>query len=171
MMHFKRLVVVLALLFIPTAGLAEFQHAGKNNGIGIGVGSQDGISGYHRLSRENFVQGLLSFHNNNFFFLSADYGFTYLGVFADAPWLIPYLGVGGFFANVERKGHKRFNDEVYRDGSSKNITVIGARFPIGLQLFVPNMPLQIGLEIVPLMTLTPGTDFELDHLITFRFVF
>lgn len=168
---FKRIVLLFAFCLVPTVSFAEFQHSGRNAGIGIGVGSQDGISGYYRLSRENFVQGMLSFHHNNFLFLSGDYGFTYLGVFQDAPWLVPYLGVGGFFASVERKGRKYFDEDVYRDGDTKRFTVLGARFPIGLQLFVPKMPLQIGLEIVPIMTLTPGTDFELDHLITFRFVF
>ncbi len=167
MTAFRRLFLLIALL-MPSVGFA--QHAGKNAGIGIGIGSQDGISGYYRLSRENFVQGLFSFHHDNFLFLSGDYGFAYPNIVEDAPWLVPYLGVGAFFADVKSGKDKYFerDDDKKKD---KHFTVLGARFPIGLQLFIPKMPLQIGLEIVPLMTLTPGTDFELDHLITFRFVF
>lgn len=169
MAAFKRLFLLMVLL-TPSWGFA--QHAGKNAGIGIGIGSQDGISGYYRLSRENFVQGLFSFHHDNFLFFSADYGFAYPNIVEDAPWLVPYIGVGGFFADVERKGKdKYFDDDVYKDGKDKHFTVLGARFPLGMQIFIPKMPLQIGFEIVPLMTLAPGTDFELDHLITFRFVF
>jgi len=50
-------------------------------------------------------------------------------------------------------------------------TRVGIRFPLGLEYIFEKAPLDIFLEVVPLLNLIPSTDFDINASIGFRYYF
>lgn len=162
-------------LLIVILGVTAWQAQASDRkfGVGIGLGSVDGISGYYRYDSDAFVQGMISIQGGSSLYFGADACNGYPNLIAGAPSLVPYYCIGAFFANVEKRNYYDFNnDELYNEPKKQgDMTIVGARVPLGLQLFIPQMPIQIAIELAPGMTLVPGTYVFLQTNLLFRLLF
>lgn len=139
---------------------------GDNTGVGIAVGTGiSGISLYRDLSRDTFAQGVVAIGSFGGLGLVGDYALVIPDIIKDTRFLRAYYGGGVMLLKYPRSWYypyaDRFEDAVF----------IGAHMPIGLQLMIPNTPLQLAFQLEPGLWIAPGTFVFLDALITFRFLF
>lgn len=152
----KLLMLTVALL----VAAASAQMSGT--GIGIIVGEPTGLSLKSWLSAKSAITvgAAWSFRNDGSLLLWADYtlhSFNITG--ASSPRSLAfYYGIGGKVGFVDR------ND-------NDNETVIGARVPLGLMLPIGDAPVEIFLEVVPTVDLSPDTDFGVNGGIGVHFFF
>ncbi len=152
---------ILALLTIATlaasAGTAAAQDA-KRFGMGIIVGEPTGIDAKLFLTRKNALQFALawSLSDENEMHLQGDYVWhNYDLIKMDGSDELPlYFGVGVRAVMIDD-----FDD------------VVGIRFPVGLDYIFANYPFDIFAEIVPILDVSPETDFDLEGAIGARFWF
>jgi len=148
----RRLLPTLALLLAVPAVQAQqlAEDRGLNNtGIGIIVGEPTGLTA--RFGPHVQAHAAWSFSgSDDAFQLSVDYLFL-RGAFPDAPGLGWYFGVGG---------HGKFASDF----------VLGARGPLGLSYRL-KPPIELFAEVVPIFTLAPDTDFDIQGGIGFRVLF
>jgi hypothetical protein len=150
-----RFAVILALLLVFFAGSAVA--AGGPFGLGIIVGEPTGLSGKLFLSDANAIDGAVawSFSGDNAFHIHGDYlyhNYTLLDV--EKGKLPLYFGIGASFK--------------FREDADDNL---GVRIPVGLAYMFDGAPFDVFVEIVPVLELTPDTDFELEGAIGGRFFF
>jgi hypothetical protein len=94
-----------------------------------------------------------SFKGDGAILLQADYVFHEYNLIKVNKGKLPvYFGIGG---------RVFLSDEI----------VIGARIPIGISYMFTNAPVDIFLEVVPVLNLVPATDFSVDGGIGFRYFF
>ncbi|PKL92097.1 MAG: hypothetical protein CVV21_04935 [Candidatus Goldiibacteriota bacterium HGW-Goldbacteria-1] len=153
----KKIVIVLAVLFLMSAVPAG---AAYNSGIGFygnlagnGTGAGGGAG--------------LTLRYGQFPVLGIEWNFmpkaSLIGVSLDA-WLVNhfiaerlayYIGIGGYAAIT---------------GGAPNTFHFGGRVPVGLQLF-PIDPLEIFLEVSPMIILVPAIDWTLSARLGFRILY
>jgi hypothetical protein len=121
----------------------------RSEGIGIGVGSLSGISGYYRLSAEKFTQGLLGFSKNSLM-LTCDYNTLIPNFLDNFHGIHAYYGVGGLVNTDEG---------------------LGVRVPLGILWRHDKHPLQLSAEIVPALLVIPETHALLDLTVALRYIF
>lgn len=143
--------VLISLLFF-TAFLPA-----QNRGFGAGImlGDPTGLNfKAWSTSSTAFVAGLAwSTEVDDHLRLNIDYlAHKRNGLRLDQIRLTPYLGLG-----ISARFGKG-------DG-------FGARIPLGLVYFIPDSRLDIFFELVPLMILSPASDFDLQGAIGMRFYF
>lgn len=148
------LPVVSIIMLIAGPALAE---GGGNFGLGVILGEPTGISGKLWISGKSAVDGAAawSLGNNEALHLHADYllhNFTLIEV--DKGRLPFYYGIGGRIRFAD-------NGDDY----------IGVRVPLGLAYLFEGAPLDIFLEVVPILDLAPDTDFDLNAAIGIRYFF
>jgi len=151
----KRTFLII-LIVIAISGIARATGS-RNFGLGIILGEPTGISGKLWISGRSAVDGAAawSLGNNEALHLHADYllhNFTLIKV--EKGRLPFYYGIGGRI---------RFADV----GDDH----IGVRVPLGLAYLFEGAPLDIFLEIVPILDLAPDTDFDLNGALGVRFFF
>jgi len=150
----RRVVVALALL-TAFAGPA----AAQGNGVGLGVilGEPPGLSLKFWQSRTTAIDfaGAWSFADNTAFHLHGDVLFHKFDLLhVDKGQLPFYFGIGG---------RLKFND---------NDTLVGIRIPLGLDyLFGGGTPLDVFVEVVPIVDVAPSTDASLNGSIGLRYWF
>jgi len=133
---------LLLLTFAPESGIAQ-----KRTGIGIIAGEPTGLSAKWRLNERNGVDGAAAWsfgRKKDALQLHGDYlrhRFDLLSV--DRGRLPFYYGIGGRIV---------FGDKA----------VLGVRVPIGLAYEFESDPIDIFLEIVPVLDVVPSTDFFLN---------
>ena len=82
-----------------------------------------------------------------------DYLFHNYGIFKVKQGKLPlYYGIGG---------RVKFEEE----------TRVGVRIPVGICYLFRNQPLDVFFEIVPILDLTPETDFDINASVGVRFFF
>jgi len=150
----RTLLIILIVVSISGIARASGSH---NFGLGIILGEPTGISGKLWISGRSAVDGAAawSLGNNEALHLHADYllhNFTLIKV--EKGRLPFYYGIGGRI---------RFADV----GDDH----IGVRVPLGLAYLFEGAPLDIFLEIVPILDLAPDTDFDLNGALGMRFFF
>ena len=166
-MNFQKFKLsIFTLLFVSKLGvsapLSKYEapsHHEQMTGIGIQVGTMGGLSFYQDLDRDNFVQGVLGTFWYNGFYIAGDYCFQYPGAVKSAPALTPYVGIGPMMATGTTWRH------------DKSYTAIGVHIPLGINLKIPKVPMQIYLQVGPAMLLTPYTDTYMDAALGVRFMF
>ncbi len=162
-----RKTVLLLVLLLAFASLALAQRRpgqpysgpqlSRPNGLGMIIGEPTGISFKHWISRKN----------------AFDAGFAWsfagrgdeLHIHADYLWHTPlrstdpavrrtdfYIGVGG---------RVRF----------ENDSRVGARVPLGLVHFIKDTPLDVFIEVAPIMDLAPETEVSANGGIGLRYFF
>lgn len=149
--------IVLALLLCCSAAPA------RALGIGVILGDPTGISLALRTTDRQALTGAVawSFRGNTSLHLHGDYiflrdlsddvkGDLQKGLKAVRPFL--HYGIGA-----------RIKDEIENK--------ISVRFPLGLTGRFNRAPFDIFVEIVPLLDLTPATEFDLNAAIGARFYF
>lgn len=129
---------------------------GQEKGFGVGTlfGEPTGISGKYWLSQPNAIDGGLawSFSGKGFFHIHADFLWHFQDVVKSKERFVVFAGIGGRMS---------FADPV----------LFGARFPVGLEWWSSDIPLDVFVEIAPILDLSPATDFNLNGGIGVRYFF
>ncbi len=151
-MKFTIIASILLMLFITNVSSAQ------SNGFGLGiiVGQPTGISAKYWTSSSTALDfGLgYSFENNSRMHLHADYLFHSKDLFNTSENIALYYGPGARLKLVD-KGDSR----------------LGFRFDVGLVWVPRNSPIDVFLEIAPLLDIIPETDFSFNGGIGVRYFF
>lgn len=150
-----KLLIMIATLLAATASAQV-----SGTGFGIIVGDPTGLSLKSWISPKSAITvgAAWSFQHDGSILLWADYtlhSFNITGS-SDPGSLAFYYGIGGKVGFVDR------NDDE---------TVIGARVPLGLMLPIGDSPVEVFLELVPTVDLSPDSDFGVNGGIGVHFFF
>ena len=150
MQKLKFVTILFSLIFI------SITHA-QSNGIGVGliVGEPTGISGkYWTGSTTAFDAGLAwSFIDENAFQIHADYIFHNMRLITIPDGKLPfYYGIGARLKTATK-------------------IQLGVRVPLGLAYLFQNAPIDIFIEVVPILDLIPKTDFQISVALGARYFF
>jgi len=147
---------LFGLLFILiTLSQINMNAQQKDFGLGIILGEPTGVSGKLWTSSENAFDfaAAWSFQDDGHLLLQADYVWHIFRLIPVSSGRLPfYVGIGGrvVFANKP---------------------TIGVRVPLGLDYMFSNAPVDIFLELVPILDLAPSTDFDFGAGIGARYWF
>jgi len=136
-------------------------------GLGIIVGEPTGVSVKYWLTDNRALDGAAawSLSNDDEFQLHVDHlwhNYNFFTLHADGMPSI-YYGVGG---------RVRFEDNDNGRGKEKDDeTRVGIRIPVGLSYLAGGAPIDIFVEIVPILEIAPDTDLNLDAAIGLRYYF
>ena len=150
MQKFKFVTILFSLFIISSINA-------QSNGIGVGliVGEPTGISGkYWTGSTTAFDAALAwSFVDENAFQIHADYLFHNIRLITISEGKLPfYYGIGARL--------KTAND-----------IKLGVRVPLGLAYLFQNVPIDIFIEVVPILDVIPKTDFQINAALGARYFF
>ena len=151
--HFVWVLVGMALLFSG----AQANAAGGNFGLGIIVGEPTGVSGKLFVSNTNAVDmaAAWSFGGSTEFHLQMDYLYHFRSLIKVKSGKAPvFAGLGGRFK--------------FRDGADNKF---GVRIPVGIAYHFANAPFDIFCEVVPVLELSPSTEFTMEGAFGGRFYF
>ncbi len=146
------ILLILFLLSIISVSLAQE----KGFGIGVLFGEPTGVSGKLWLGETNALDmaAAWSFKGDGNLLLQADYVWHSFNLLSVSSGKLPlYFGIGG------------------RIIFAKNDINLGVRVPVGLDYMFSGAPVDIFLEIVPILDLTPSTDFDIGGGIGVRYWF
>ena len=158
-------VIGIAMLMILLIGSGAWAEDGL--GIGVIAGEPTGISIKKWLSQDTAIDAAAawSFTENDSFQFHADYLIHNFGVLKTevAGGRLPvYFGIGGRIKLKNHGTNNRRND---------NDALLGVRIPLGISYLFAKAPVDIFAEIVPVLDLTPATNFTLNGAIGARFYF
>lgn len=133
-------------LFILSFIILQINVSAQDRGFGLGIilGEPTGVSGKLWTSGENAFDfaAAWSFQGNGNLLLQADYVWHIFRLIPVPDGKLPfYVGIGG---------------EVILASDP----VIGVRVPLGLDYMFNNAPVDIFVELVPILRLAPSTDFD-----------
>ncbi len=147
------LIILFCLFYI--SGFPKEKSNGPF-GLGIIIGEPSGLSFKYWMDKNSAFDLALawSFEKDSAAFrIHADYLWHFLDVFnVPKGKLMPYLG-GGALVNVSEKAK------------------VGVRIPFGIEYFFQSVPLEIFLELVPVLNLVPATTFGGNVGLGVRFYF
>ena len=140
-------LIILVVLLFPS-----LCSAGNKYELGVIVGEPTGLSAKQNLGGDKALDAAAawSFSGEKSLSLHSDYLWFRNNVFKVEKGRLPlYYGVGA---------RLKLQDK----------SLIGARFPVGLQYFFPAERFTVFLEIAPVLDLFPDTDFDLSAAVGFR---
>lgn len=145
------MTVMLVAVFFPGEALE------RNNRFGLGVilGEPTGICFKKWFGSQTAIDGAVawSFGNNDSMHLHIDYLVHNFNLFKEEKnKLLFYYGIGGR-VKTEKKSR------------------VGIRVPVGINYIFEKAPLDIFLEVGPLLDLVPATEFGLSGGIGIRYYF
>lgn len=147
---------ILTVLFVLTIFL-QLKINAQDRGFGLGIilGEPSGVSGKLWTTSENAFDfgAAWSFSGDGDLLLQADYVWHIFRLIPVSEGKLPfYVGVGGrvVFSNKAK---------------------FGVRVPLGLDYLFSNAPVDIFLELVPILNLAPDTDFDFNGGIGVRYWF
>ena len=143
-------IVFFSLFFISSI-LAQ----DRGTGVGIIIGEPTGISAKHWLSSTTAIDGAIawSFVDEGAFHIHADYLLHSFHLIRIEEGKLPfYYGIGG---RLKTSGDAR----------------LGVRVPLGLAYIFQTTPIDIFLEIVPILDIIPQTDFRINAALGARYFF
>jgi hypothetical protein len=144
----------LILVFLM-ASMTFVQAQEKGFGIGIVVGEPTGVSGKLWLGGQNALDmaAAWSFKGDGNLLLQADYVWHTFNLISVSSGKLPlYYGIGGRVI---------LSDD----------PLLGVRVPVGLDYMFSGAPVDIFLEIVPILDLIPSTDFDIGGGLGVRYRF
>jgi hypothetical protein len=147
---FNFVTILFSLIFISSINA-------QSSGIGVGliVGEPTGISGKYWTGNTTAFDAALawSFVDENAFQIHADYLFHNIRLITISEGKLPfYYGIGARL--------KTAND-----------IKLGVRVPLGLAYLFQNVPIDIFVEVVPILDLIPKTDFQINAALGARYFF
>jgi hypothetical protein len=150
-----RKIAILLFFFVTIYSIPSFSQS-KGFGLGVIVGEPTGVSAkYWTTSSTALDFGLgYSFEKNSRLHLHADYLFHVNNLFETTENLALYYGPGARLRIVE-------------NGDSR----LGFRFDVGLVWIPKNAPIDVFIEIAPLLDIIPETDFSFNGGLGVRFFF
>lgn len=150
--------ILTVLLLAASAGTTAAQE--KQVGLGFIVGEPTGIDFKIMLNRTNALEFALawSLADENDLHIQGDYLWhRYDLIDLNSSDQMPlFFGIGARLVMIDVQGV----DDVF-----------GVRFPVGLDYIFADYPFDVFVEIVPILDLTPETDFDLEGAIGARFWF
>ncbi len=149
------IATVLGLLLAAAPSVLRAQERGF--GLGIIMGEPTGISMKGWTGENNAIDAGVawSFRTPSSFHLHADYLWHSYGVFKTSERIPLYYGVGG-------------RVKIGRDGEDSRF---GVRVVLGIDYMVKSAPVDVFLEIAPVMDLTPATELTANGGLGVRFWF
>jgi hypothetical protein len=147
----KLLTCLLALL-VASSAMAQ----SRGFGLGIIAGEPTGLSGKIWTGPKTAIDfaAAWSVESHQSFNFHSDYLIHDFGVFkVDKGKMALYYGIGGRLVDAE--------------GDS----FIGVRVPIGIDYLFATSPLDIFMEVAPVLNLSPDTDLDFDGGVGIRFWF
>lgn len=150
----KRTYLILSLVMVASFLPGRLSAQEKGTGLGVIFGEPTGISAKFWTDQKSaFDLGVAwSFNGAGFLHVHADYLVHFPDVIKSEIRLPLYVGIG---ARI------RFNDPVR----------VGVRVPVGIAWWVSDVPLDVFLEVVPILDLTPSTDFNMNGGVGVRYFF
>jgi hypothetical protein len=154
-------IMLLGFMIVLTKPIAAQDHG---FGMGIILGEPTGLSAKAWTSKDNAFDFAVAWSFNNYHhgndynndgdvLLQADYVWHFFNAISVSSGKLPiYVGVG---ARV-----------VLADDPS-----VGLRIPVGIDYLFANAPIDIFLELVPILDLSPSTDFGIGGGIGIRYWF
>lgn len=154
-MEKKFLLVLTAACFL----VPPLQAQERGVGVGVVVGDPTGISVKLWTGPSNAVQFALAWKSRDQFLgtrvsFSGDYLWHSFHLIKSEQWFPVYYGVGGVLAS---------------GGGVES--ALGIRGVVGLAWFPRRTPLDVFLQVAPILTLTPSTDIELEAGVGIRYFF
>jgi hypothetical protein len=152
-MKIKCFVIVL-IIFIATNALALER---KKFGVGVIVGEPTGITIKYMLDDKSAIDAGVGWETSgdNEFHIYGDYLYHMNDLIKVPQGKLPlYFGGGLRFIDREKKKDK-----------------FGIRIPVGIEYLFGNVPLGAFFELVPILNLTPDTEFDFEAGIGIRFFF
>lgn len=145
---------LITLFFIALTTVSYSQTRGF--GLGIIVGEPTGISAKYWLSSQNALDfGLgYSFVRKGRLHFHMDYLFHHQNIFQAEENFALYYGPGFRLRTVEGDDAR-----------------LGARFGVGLVWLPRNAPVDVFIEIAPILDIIPATRFQVNAGLGFRFFF
>lgn len=163
-------VLSSALILLLLSGVSGAAMAGQGEGTGLGIilGEPTGLSIKKWTGTGQAIDfGIAwSFSENNSFHFHADYlihSFDILETDGSEGKIPVYFGLGGRL--------KLSEDEDDGKGRNNEDSLIGIRIPFGISYLFRDAPVDIFMEIVPVLDIAPDTEFDLNGAIGARFYF
>lgn len=145
------MLVLVSFLLVPNFAMSQ----SRDFGLGIQLGEPTGLNGKLWTGRYNAVDFTVawSFEGRDEMVMQADYVWHSFDVFPVSSGELPvYFGIGG--------------RALLRDDP-----VLGVRIPVGLAYMFESAPLDIFLEVAPILNVIPSTDFDVGGGLGIRFWF
>lgn len=161
------IIGVLLTLSLALATTASAQQQGGRFGAGFVFGEPTGIAWKYNINERNAIDGAIGFSPYDRYRIDVDY-LWHSYPFRD-PNLSLHYGVGGAV------GFGR-TDYLLVDGRNSYLfrtqdLGFGVRGVVGMTYLVPRTPMDLFLEVAPLMILAPGTGMGVDLGLGARFYF
>jgi hypothetical protein len=144
---------VMLLFVLVSLSTVKAQSSGV--GLGLIVGEPTGISFKYWTGSTTAIDAALawSFVDGGAFHIHGDYIFHNMRLITVPEGMLPfYYGIGARIKTADD-------------------TRLGVRVPLGLAYLFSNAPVDIFLEIVPILDLTPKTDFAINAALGARYFF
>lgn len=147
----KVIVVFIHLVALSTISRAQ----DRGFGIGVLLGEPTGLSGKAWVSGRNAIDvGLAySFRSKGYFHVHADYLWHFPDVIQSTERFPLYAGIGGRIATGKGGG------------------LFGVRIPLGIAFWMRSAPIEVFLEVAPILDLAPATEFSANAGLGARFFF
>ena len=145
-----RVVILLSLLSLVTA-----QAQDKGFGIGVILGEPTGLSAKGWLQSNNAIDGGLawSFRGTGYIHMHADYLWHFPNAIRSSERFVPYAGPG------------------IRLGGGKGGSVFGIRVAGGIAFWPRGAPIDVFVELAPIVDLAPTTEVSFNAGLGVRFFF
>ena len=144
----------IIICFIVILSSSSFSQD-KKMGAGIILGEPTGVSLKYWLTEKTALDAgfAWSFVDENAFQIQADYLIHNFNLIKVSEGKLPfYFGIGG---------RLKFSHDV----------ILGVRVPLGLAYIFAHQPIDVFLEIVPILDLLPQTDFTISAAVGGRYYF
>ena len=151
-----RLTLVLLLVVVCFSGYAVAQD--RTFGLGLIIGEPTGPSFKLWTGTTTAIDGAVawSLSKDEALHLHADYLCHNFSLIQVEKGRLPfYFGIGGRMKIVEGKKDDK----------------IGVRIPVGLDYLFADTPLDIFVEVVPVLDLVPDTDLDFNGAVGIRYIF
>jgi hypothetical protein len=154
-MKATRLVFAAVLLTAVVAVSPDATSQDRGFGLGVILGNPTGVSGKYWVSGQSAIDGAVawSFRRRGFFHVHADYLWHFSDAIKSQERFIPYVGIGGRF------------------GATKGDASLGLRLAGGIAFLPRGAPIDVFLEIAPIVDLAPATEVDVNGGVGIRFFF
>jgi hypothetical protein len=147
--------ITLIFIFIILSSFSKILAQDKDFGLGIIIGEPTGVSAKYWTHSNGAFDGAAawSFIDEGAFHIHVDYLLHNFDLIKVSEGRLPfYYGIGG---RIKASDDAR----------------LGVRVPLGLAYLLERAPVDIFLEIVPILDLAPKTDFKINAAIGARYYF
>mgnify|MGYP000476349575 CR=1 FL=1 len=162
-MHALRIsLIALAIVAVPLAADARPRPGGqlggrrfeanKTFGMGLELGAPTGLTGKYFFAADHAIDfgigDVYNYFDRSGLHIYADYLAHPVSLVSAEPFELPlYIGVGGRFWSFDNR---------VGNGTTNSATAFGVRVPIGVAFDFNNVPLDVFLQVVPVLDFYSG---------------